>query len=121
MVSGTDVRLGSLDPVRDFIDARDVADAVLAAAAAPSLPHAVINIGRGIGVPSRDLIKELLTVSGLSVAVHEDAPGSARSGGQPGPRADITRARADLGWQPSRDLTAAARDLWEGVGAPAGR
>ena len=121
MVSGTDVRLGSLDPVRDFIDARDVADAVLAAAAAPSLPHAVINIGRGIGVPSRDLIKELLTVSGLSVAVHEDAPGSARSGGRPGPRADITRARADLGWQPSRDLAAAARDLWEGVGAPAGR
>jgi NDP-hexose 4-ketoreductase len=55
--------------VRDFIDARDVADAVLAAAAAPSPPHAVINIGRGIGVPSRDLIKELLTVSRLSVAV----------------------------------------------------
>ena len=36
---GSDVRLGSLDAVRDFVDARDVAGAVLAAAAAAALPH----------------------------------------------------------------------------------
>jgi nucleoside-diphosphate-sugar epimerase len=119
--SGTDVQLGSLDPVRDFIDARDVADAVLAAAAAPRLPHPVINIGSGAGVPARALVKELLAVSGCSAAVHEDAPGSARSGSLPGQQADITRARRDLGWQPSRNLTAAVSDLWEASRDPARR
>ena len=34
LAHGTDVRLGPLDAVRDFVDARDVADAVLAAATA---------------------------------------------------------------------------------------
>ena len=121
LASGTDVRLGSLDPVRDFIDARDVADAVLAAAAAPALPHPVLNIGSGVGVPARTLVKELLAVSGCSVSVREDAPGSARSGSLPGQQADITRARQDLGWQPVRDLAAAVSDLWEAGRAPSGR
>lgn len=121
MASGTDVRLGPLDAVRDFIDARDVAGAVLAAATARRLPHAVINIGRGAGVPARALVEELLAVSGLSVAVHEDAPGSVRSGSLPGQRADITRARHDLGWQPSRDLSAMVSDLWEAVHEPTSR
>ena len=35
---GRDVRLGALDAVRDLVDVRDVADAVLAAATAPALP-----------------------------------------------------------------------------------
>ena len=46
MDQGTDIRLGPLDAVRDFVDARDVADAVLAAAGA-ALPHSIINIGSG--------------------------------------------------------------------------
>jgi nucleoside-diphosphate-sugar epimerase len=119
--SGTGVQLGSLDPVRDFIDARDVADAVLATVAAPRLPHPVLNIGSGIGLPARALVKELLAVSGCSAAVHEDAPGSARSGSLPGQQADITRARRDLGWQPIRDLTAAVSDLWEASRGPTRR
>ena len=40
LASGAEVRLGSLDAVRDFVDARDVADAVIAAAAGPAPPHA---------------------------------------------------------------------------------
>jgi nucleoside-diphosphate-sugar epimerase len=74
-----DVRLGPLDGVRDFVDARDVADAALAAASAPALPHPVLNVGSGTGVPARTLVKELLAISGCHAAVHEDAEGSARS------------------------------------------
>ena len=113
MASGGDVRLGPLDAVRDFVDVRDVADAVLAAAAAQELPHAVINIGSGHGVPSRTLVSELLAISGYDAAVHEDAQGSARSAALPWMEADITRARQDLGWRPSRDLKSSVSDLWE--------
>jgi nucleoside-diphosphate-sugar epimerase len=113
MARGTDVRLGPLDAVRDFVDARDVADAVLAAVTAPVLPHSIVNIGSGHGVTSRDLVRELLAISGYEAAVREDAPGSARSAALPWMQADITRAGQDLVWQPSRDLKASVSDLWE--------
>jgi NDP-hexose 4-ketoreductase len=110
---GTDVRLGSLDAVRDFVDARDVADAVLAAAAAPALPHSVLNIGSGQGTPVRALVKELLAISGCTGAVHEDAPGLPRPQHIPWQQADISCAREDLGWVPRRELGTSLHDLWE--------
>jgi NDP-hexose 4-ketoreductase len=109
----TEVRLGSLDAVRDFVDARDVADAVLAAATAAALPHPVLNIGSGRGVPVRALVKELLAVSGYTGTVHEDAPGSARSPDVPWQQADIARATRDLGWRPHRGLATSLADLWQ--------
>ncbi len=102
---GTDIRLGPLDAVRDFVDARDVADAVLAAASAPVLPHPVINVGSGRGVTSRTLVKELIAISGYATAsCTRTRRVQARSAALPWMQADITRARQDLGWQPSRDL-----------------
>jgi nucleoside-diphosphate-sugar epimerase len=113
LAHGTEVRLGSLDAVRDFVDARDVADAVLAAVAAPALPHQVLNIGSGRGVPVRAMVKELVTASGCTGAVQEDALGLARSADIPWQQADISRAWQDLGWKPRRDLTTSLVDLWE--------
>lgn len=114
MAGGTEFRLGPLGGVRDFVDARDVADAVLAAAAAPALPHPVVNIASGQGVAARALVEELLAVSGYEGPVYEDAPGSGRSAALPWMQADVSRARQDLGWRPSRDLRASVTDLWEG-------
>jgi NDP-hexose 4-ketoreductase len=110
---GTGVRVGPLDTVRDFVDARDVADAVLAAATAPALPHPVINIGSGRWVPVRAMVKELVAASGSTVTVHEDAPGPGRSADIPWQQADITRALEDLAWRPRRGLTVSLADLWE--------
>jgi nucleoside-diphosphate-sugar epimerase len=117
LASGADVRLGPLDAVRDFVDARDVAAAVLAAAAAPALPNAVINVGSGTGVPARALVKELIAVAGYDGPVHEDSAGSARSGDLDWQQGDISRARADLGWRPKHDLASSVANLWEGSGA----
>ena len=108
------MRLGPLDAVRDFVDARDVAAAVLAAAAAPALPHAVLNVGSGTGTLARTLVKELIAISGYAGPVHEDSPGPARSGDVPWNQADITLARQDLDWRPRHDLAASVADLWEG-------
>ena len=111
---GGTLKLGPLDAVRDFVDARDCADAVLAAATAPVLPHDIINIASGTGTPARQLVTRLITVTGLHVTIREDAPGSARTPPLARP-ADITRAAADLDWQPRHDLTESMQDLWRGM------
>jgi nucleoside-diphosphate-sugar epimerase len=116
LAHGSDVRLGRLDAVRDFVDARDVADAVLAAATAGSLPHPVLNVGSGLGVPVRAMVCELVAASGYPVAVHEDAPGQPRSPDIPWQQADISRVGGDLGWQPRRDLATSLADLWAATG-----
>lgn len=115
LARGGSLKLGPLDAVRDFVDARDVADAVLAAAAVPALPHAIVNIGSGTGVQARALVRHLVAAAGLDVTVHEDAPGSARSAGLGWQRASISRAAADLGWRPRRELAESVRDLWAGL------
>jgi nucleoside-diphosphate-sugar epimerase len=112
---GGSLKLGPLDAVRDFVDARDVADAVLTAATAPALAHGLVNIGSGVASPARALVRQLLVTAGLDVTVHEDAAGSARSGWLDWQQADISRAAADIGWQPRRDLAESVRDLWEGA------
>ena len=114
-----ELRLGPLDGVRDFIDARDVADVVLAAAVAAQLPRPVINVASGTGVPSRTLVGHLVAISGRDVTVREGAfpggpGGPVRSPAQSWQQGDITRAAIDLGWRPRRDLTDAVRDVWEG-------
>jgi NDP-hexose 4-ketoreductase len=116
LAHGTGVRLGPLHAVRDFVDARDVADAVLAAVTASVLPHPVLNIGSGRAVPVRVIVNGLLAASGYTGTVREDEPGPARSADIPWQQADITRASQDLGWRPRYDLSASLAELW---GVPA--
>lgn len=111
--SGGTLRLGPLDAVRDFVDVRDVAAAVIAAATVPATPHTVFNIARGQGVAARELVAELLTVSGSRCAVEETEPESNRSAGVSWQQAVITRAHRELGWRPRHDLAASVADLWE--------
>lgn len=112
LASDDAVRLGPLDAVRDFVDARDVADAVQAALAAPVLDQPVLNIGSGIAAPARALVDGLLRISGFTGAVHTDAAGSPRSASVPWQQADISAAKAALHWRPRRDLATSLADLW---------
>jgi NDP-hexose 4-ketoreductase len=113
VADGTDVRLGPLDAVRDFVDARDVADAVVAAATAVALPNPVLNIGSGLGLPVRTLVKELVAISGRPVTVHEGAAASVRSADTSWQQAEITCALHDLSWRPRREIGTSLLDLWE--------
>ncbi|MEC4017333.1 NAD-dependent epimerase/dehydratase family protein [Streptomyces sp. H27-D2] len=115
------LRFGSLGVRRDFVDARDVADAVLAAALAPASAVAgqIVNIGRGEAVPARRLVARMVALSGLPVPVVEDEGQDEGQGGGGSRSAvgwqqlDISKARRLLGWRPIRDLDTSMRDLLE--------
>jgi nucleoside-diphosphate-sugar epimerase len=109
---GGPIRLGPLDAVRDFIDARDVGDAVVATLSSCSAPSPVLNVGSGHGVPARAIVDELLAISGCTSEVLEDEPGSSRSAEVPWSKADISRAEREIGWKPQHDLHATLSDWW---------
>jgi NDP-hexose 4-ketoreductase len=119
LATGTEATFGSLDAVRDFVDARDVADAALAAASVPVLSGPVINVASGAGAPARTLVHELTDISGYAGPVRETAGGSPHSAGLSWQQADIGRAERELGWRPRHDLRTSLADLWEDCRAPA--
>lgn len=105
------LQLGALDASRDFVDARDVAEAVVAAAAVSSAGH-VIPIGSGRSTPVRYLVEELIAVSGVParIACSSDVAGHSTGSIQ---GVDLNVARTHLGWAPTRSVTASMRDYWD--------
>ncbi|MFF9867091.1 NAD-dependent epimerase/dehydratase family protein [Streptomyces sp. NPDC013953] len=106
------VELSRLRAHRDYVDVRDVADAVVAAACARAVPVAV-GIGRGEAVAVRDLVDLFIEASGIPARVVErPAPGRASGQREDWLRVDTGAARALLGWEPRRSLQESVRDCW---------
>jgi nucleoside-diphosphate-sugar epimerase len=115
--SGTGrIHLGSLDAFRDFVDADDVADAVVTAALAPgSLGPLVLNVGSGRATRARDLVTLLARVAGFEVEVMEDAGASSRSADVPWQCAEVGSIAELMGWRAERSLEASVRATWDAI------
>lgn len=117
------LRLTPLRAHRDFVDVRDVAAAVVAAADAPraSVAGRVVNVARGEAVPVRDLVDRLIALSGLPVRVVEEPGAGGLRSDADWQRVDIRQAAALLGWKPERALDESLRDVLAAAGdEPAG-
>lgn len=108
------IELGPLSARRDFVDARDVAEAVVAATRASGGP-AVINIGSGRAVVARELVTMLADVAGFGGTIVEQTSASPRSGGVDYQCADVRLARSALGWEATHTLRDAVSALWSGA------
>ncbi|MEV0261825.1 NAD(P)-dependent oxidoreductase [Streptomyces sp. NPDC050617] len=106
------VAVGDLSACRDFVDARDVARAVVRAATAPGPLPRLINIGGGAARPARDLAQGLARAAGFRGRIDEGGQGSRRSAAVPWQQADIATARAALDWAPLHTLDDSLADLW---------
>jgi nucleoside-diphosphate-sugar epimerase len=106
------ITLGSLAAYRDFVDARDVATAVLAAILAPTLPDRVFNIASGTAVPVRDAVRLLADGAGFAGEIREEGTGPGRSAAVSWMRADVGRAARTLGWAPAHGLADSIKALW---------
>jgi nucleoside-diphosphate-sugar epimerase len=108
----TVITMGPLGSYRDFVDARDVAAAVVAAALRPGPPPAVLNIGSGRAVAAREAVGLLAGAAGFTGEVREQGLPSARSAAVDWICADITRAGASLGWRPAHELCDSVKAIW---------
>jgi nucleoside-diphosphate-sugar epimerase len=110
--------VGDLEPRRDFIDARDVADA-LHALALRGRPGLVYHVGTGRSRRVGDGLERLIRLSGRRVEV------VARPDGRRGPmdsRADVRRIADHTGWTPRISWEQSLADLWdERAGRPSAR
>ncbi|MFC5722953.1 NAD-dependent epimerase/dehydratase family protein [Streptomyces gamaensis] len=115
------IEVGDLSAHRDFVDVRDVAEAVArAVAAAPdSLPD-LLNIGSGTARPVRDVAGALIAAAGFRGVLDEGGAGSPRSAAVPWTQADITLAARSLGWSPRVPLADSLADLWAETAARTG-
>lgn len=114
-----ELTLDALIARRDYVDVRDVADAVVAACATEHPQPVVLDIGSGVAVPVRDLVELLVEVSGIETRIVERPPAH--------PRADISWTRLNiaaaadvLGWRPTRSLEDSVRAFWAEARAAAG-
>ncbi|WP_285729460.1 NAD(P)-dependent oxidoreductase [Nocardiopsis sp. ATB16-24] len=116
------LRLAPLRSRRDFVDARDVAQAVLAAATAPapSVAGRVINVGSGRAVPVRWTVERMVSISGIPLELVEEPPATARF--DPSwQQLDITVARRLLSWRPRLGLEESLSDLLDDARRSYGR
>ncbi|MEU9155371.1 NAD(P)-dependent oxidoreductase [Streptomyces sp. NPDC048417] len=109
------LRLSPLRARRDFIDVRDVADAVVAAARAGFGPvpprERLLNIGRGEASGVRAVVARLIELSGLDASVIEEDEELVSRADTEWHKVDIGLARRLLRWQPRRPLEQSLRDL----------
>jgi len=112
--------LAPLRAERDYIDVRDLGDAVVAAAG--STATGVVNIGSGRAYRVRDLVDLIIEVSGVPTEITELDPAA---GGPVAPgvaaewlQVDPTTALELLGWSARRSLRGAVSDMWNELSDP---
>jgi NDP-hexose 4-ketoreductase len=115
--SGADhIQLGPLDPYRDFVDVRDVATAVAAAALTGRSGEPVLNVGSGVAVTAREAVRLLAETAGFTGEIQESDPPPARSSAVTWIAADLTRVTHALDWTPQHALPGTVQAIWNPPG-----
>ena len=106
----TTLTVGDLDARRDFIDVRDVAEALVSLATRGDSGR-VFHVGTGQSRRVGDGLDRLIALSGRTVLIQGD-PGFGSPTGPSDSRADITRITTEVGWSPRIGWEQSLADLW---------
>lgn len=104
------IELTIADARRDYIDNRDVASAVVAAAGYPGSGR-VFNIGTGTATTLRELVYALVAAAGLPESAVHELESAVNSRGGDWTCVNAARATAELGWRPHRTLADSVRAM----------
>jgi len=107
------IQVGNLEAMRDFSDVRDIVDGYMRAADRGQ-PGAAYNLASGSAVRIRDMLDTLRGAVDVDIEVLQD-PERLRKIDLAALLGDATRAREELGWNPSfrfDDTLASVLDFW---------
>ena len=106
------LHVGALDPLRDFLDVRDVcaAYALCLVQAGALAPGTVLNVASGIPRRVGDVLAALLDAAGVTAEIATDA-GRLRPTDIPVAAGDAGQARRLLGWAPAIPWDQTVRDV----------
>jgi UDP-glucose 4-epimerase len=117
---------GDGEQTRDFVYIDDIVEGWARALDSPASWGGVFNLGSGRSLSINQLAERALAACGHSPGGYEVLRAPARAGEQRSVQADISRARAVLGWEPRADFDAGlaetvrwARSAIGGAGAAA--
>jgi GDP-4-dehydro-6-deoxy-D-mannose reductase len=105
------IKAGNLEPVRDFLDVRDVA-AAYAALLARGEPGVAYNVASGVGRALQAVVESLAELLGIQVIVERD-----QSLARPNDLRELvgnaTRLRTRTGWAPHISFDQTLKDLFD--------
>ena len=104
----TSIEVSGLHTIRDYIDVRDVASAIVCLMSAPP---GIYNVSSGVGTSTEALLEILRQICDLHFEVEVDAQ-SNQSSDLDVFIADSTKLQS-LGWQPRYSLEESVRATWE--------
>jgi nucleoside-diphosphate-sugar epimerase len=107
-----EIQLGPLGAHRDFVDVRDLASLVRTVVLAADVPSRVYNAGSGQAMTAREAVAVLAAEAGWTGTIREAGSGPSRSAAVTWIRADVSRARDELGWSPVREPATTIKDIW---------
>jgi nucleoside-diphosphate-sugar epimerase len=109
------LELTTLDAERDHIAVEDAAQAVLRATSRP-VGGQVIPIGSGVATSVRQLVRELVVISGVRVTIVETPPPAGKpvglGAGARVIKVDPSIASSLLGWHAVTPLSTSLREMW---------
>ena len=109
------INLGALTSWRDYVDTRDIARAVVAAAVTTPECSRVLNVGRGEAVESLHLVKTLAEIAGYTGEIVESDARSLRSASVDWLCADVQAMKDNLGLAAEYSIEEALGELWSGI------
>jgi GDP-4-dehydro-6-deoxy-D-mannose reductase len=108
-IGATQVPTGNLDPVRDLLDVRDVAEAYVGLLA-HGAPGETYNIARGEGVTLRQLFQRIAGLIGVRAEPVPD-PSLVRTADIPHLVGDSAKLRKATGWSPTVSLEQTLQEM----------
>lgn len=98
-LGGSEIRVGSLDPVRDLTFVKDTVEGFLAAGSASGVEGETLNLGTGQGYSVRDLVDTVQRLAGTSAPVVVDEARIRPAASEVARLVSSSaRAREKLGW-----------------------
>ncbi|UCD52989.1 MAG: GDP-mannose 4,6-dehydratase [Phycisphaerales bacterium] len=109
---GQPLQVGNLRARRDFVDVRDVAEA-LGRLLMGGRPGGAYNVASGASVAIGDLLDELLALSGLNDISIVEVTSRVRANDVPDVYADTTAIAEAVQWRPRISMHQALKDMWK--------